>query len=370
VSLVSGLDDVAVITLTRQGIDVARALEAQLPANVTVYISEKYDEESPQNWTRFPRRIYPLVDEIWQRHEALVFVMAAGIVVRAIAKHVQSKLYDPGVVVMDIKAKFAVALCSGHLGGSNELCRMIEERLGSVSVVTTGTDVNNTLAPDVLAKSIGARVDDWEPLKLVSGALVDSLPVGVFVEKGVDVGDLTQYARKKVTVVNTPEELNDYRAAVIVSHRLLPEPTVPTMWLRPPSLVVGIGCNRGTTAEEIESELVQVLKEQGLALSSIARLATIEKKSDEEGLIQVASKHVWPLWWYNNDQINDEAPPFPGRSEVVFKYVGVYGVSEPAAMLAAGTEELLVSKQKRGNLTISIAKIKEEPLPPSGVIGT
>ena len=90
-SLVSGLDDVAVITLTRQGIDVARALEAQLPANVTVYISEKYDEESPQNWTRFPRRIYPLVDEIWQRHEALVFVMAAGIVVRAIAKHVQSK---------------------------------------------------------------------------------------------------------------------------------------------------------------------------------------------------------------------------------------------------------------------------------------
>ena len=131
VSLVSGLDDIAVVTLTRQGIDVAADLEAKLPANVTVYISSKYDEEAPANWTRFPRRIYPLVDEIWARHEALVFVMAAGIVVRAIAKHVQSKLFDPGVVVMDIK-ELAVAMCSGHLGGSNELCRMIEERLGSV----------------------------------------------------------------------------------------------------------------------------------------------------------------------------------------------------------------------------------------------
>lgn len=367
-SLVSGLDDIAVITLTRQGIDVARDLEAKLPAKVTVYISEKYDEGSPKNWTRFPRRIYPLVDEIWQKHEALIFVMAAGIVVRAVAKHVQSKLYDPGVVVMDIKAKFAVALCSGHLGGSNELCRMIEERLGSVSVVTTGTDVNDTLAPDVLAKSIGARVDDWEPLKLVSGALVDSLPVGVFVEDGVDVGDLSKYARKKVTVVKTPEELNDYRAAVIVSHRLLPEPSVPTMWLRPPNLVVGIGCNRGTEAAEIETELAAVLEENGLARSSILRLATIEKKSDEVGLLQVATTNGWPLWWYNNDQINNDSPPFPGRSDVVFKYVGVYGVSEPSAMLAAGAQKLLVNKQKRGNLTISIARIHEEPLQPSGVI--
>ena len=366
-SLVSGLDDIAVVTLTRQGIDVAADLEAQLPAEVTVYISEKYDEEAPSNWQRFPRRIYPLVDEIWSRHEALVFVMAAGIVVRAIAKHVQSKLYDPGVVVMDIKGNFAVAMCSGHLGGSNELCRMIEERLGSVAVITTGTDVNDTLAPDVLAKQIGARVDDWEPLKLVSGALVDSLPVGVFVEPGVETEDLTQYARKKVFVVEEPADLSEYKAAVIVSHRLLPDPGVPTMWLRPPSLVVGVGCNRGTPAEEIGREIDSVLEEHGLSSSAVARLATIEKKADEVGLLEVASERDWPLWWYSNDQINDEAPDFDGKSDVVFKYVGVYGVSEPAALLAAGAKTLLVEKQKRGNLTVSVAQIAGIPLDPAGV---
>ncbi|MEC7948666.1 MAG: cobalamin biosynthesis protein [Myxococcota bacterium] len=367
-SLVSGLDDIAVITLTRQGIDVAASLQETLPAEVTVYISEKYDDEAPKGWTRFPRRIYPLVDEIWPRHEALIFVMAAGIVVRAVAKHVQSKLYDPGVVVMDIKGKFAVALCSGHLGGANELCRLIEERTGAISVVTTGTDVNNTLAPDVLAKQIGARVDDWEPLKLVSGALVDTLPVGVFAEPGIDVGDLGPYARKKVIQVKDPGELPEYRAAVVVSHRLLADPGIPTMWLRPPVLVVGVGCNRGTSEEEIGSAVEAVLTENDLALSSVVRLATIEKKSDEPGLLAAAAERDWPLWWYRNDQINDQAPPFPGRSDVVFKYVGVYGVSEPAAMLAAGTERLLVAKQKRGNLTVSVARIAGEPLAPAGVV--
>ena len=366
-SLVSGLDDIAVVTLTRQGIDVAADLEAKLPAKVTVYISDKYDAEAPDRWERFPRRIYPLVDDIWTRHEALVFVMAAGIVVRAIAKHVQSKLYDPGVVVMDIKANFAVAMCSGHLGGSNELCRIIEDRMGSVAVITTGTDVNDTLAPDVLAKQLGAQVDDWEPLKLVSGALVDSLPVGVYVEPGVDAGDLAQFERKKVIVVDEPAKLSEYKAAVVVSHRLLPDPGVPTMWLRPPSLVVGVGCNRGTSAEEIRTEVDAVLAENGLSSGAVARLATIEKKADEAGLIEVAAERDWPLWWYSNDQINDEAPDFNGRSDVVFKYVGVYGVSEPAAMLAAGATTLLVEKQKRGNLTVSIARIAGAPLDPTGV---
>ena len=365
-SLVSGLDDIGVITLTKQGIDVARALEASLPAQVTVHISEKYDAEAPAHWERFPRRIYPLVDAIWGRHEALVFVMAAGIVVRAVAKHVQSKLHDPGVVVMDITGKFAVALCSGHLGGSNELCRLIEEHVGATAVITTGTDVNNTLAPDVLAKELGARVDDWEPLKLVSGALVDSLPVGVYVEPGIDAGDLAQYARKKVTVVDHPAELDEHRAAVVVSHRLLPEPTVPTMWLRPPALVVGVGCNRGTSEEEIGAAIETVLRENGLAASSVVRVATIEKKSDEVGLIAAAHARSWPLWWYDNDQVNNHAPPFPNRSDVVFKYVGVHGVAEPTALLAAGATELLVEKQKCGNLTVSVARITGEPLPPAG----
>ncbi|RME21393.1 MAG: cobalamin biosynthesis protein CbiG [Deltaproteobacteria bacterium] len=366
-SLWSRLDDIGVITLTRQGIDVAARLEASLPSRVTVYVSDKYDAQAPSHWSRFPRRIHPLVDEIWGRHDALVFVMAAGIVVRAIAPHVQSKLHDPGVLVMDIRGRFAVALCSGHLGGANELCRIIADRTGATAVVTTGTDVNDTLAPDMLAKQLGARVDDWTPLKTVSGALVDGRPVGVHVDPGIDAGDLARFASKGVTVVDSPDELARFEAAVVVGPRLLPTPPIPTIWLRPPVLVVGIGCNRGTSDQEIDEVIGSVLAEHGWAVGSVARLATIERKADEEGLLTVARRHRWPLWWYRTDQVNRDAPPFPGRSEVVFRYVGVYGVSEPTAMMAAGATSLLVPKQKRGNVTVSVARIADDPVEPAGI---
>lgn len=184
-SLTSGLDDIAVLSVTRQGVALARRLEASLPAKLTVYVTAKYAEDAPEHYVRFTDKLQPVVDAAWAKHEALIFIGAAGIAVRMIAPHVIDKRFDPGVVVMDIQGKFAIALCSGHLGGANELARLIGEGIGAIPVVTTGTDVNETLAPDVLAKQIGADIENWDALKVVSGALVDGRRVGVLVEATV-----------------------------------------------------------------------------------------------------------------------------------------------------------------------------------------
>lgn len=357
--------DVALITLTRDGMAVAAELAEVLDGTVTVYVSEKYDAEAPSDWRRFPRRLQPLVDELWARHEALIFVMAAGIVVRAIAPHVRSKLHDPGVIVVDIRGRYAVALCSGHLGGANALCRVIGERTATVPVITTGTDVTGALAPDVLARRLGARVEDWSPLKLVSGALVDRRPVGVYVEPGVAAGSPAWFAERGATAVDDPAELGRFEAAFAVTHRLLPEPGVPTLWIRPPVLAVGVGCNRGTGAAEIAAEVDGALRDAGLSPAAAARVATFEKKADEAGLLAFAAERGLPLWWYDAEAIA-AAPPYPNPSEVVYRYVGVRGVAEPAALLAAGARELLVEKQRRGNVTVAVARIAGEPRPPTG----
>lgn len=353
-SLRSGLDDIAVFSVTRQGVALARRLEEALPARLTVYVPEKYAAEAAPHHIRFAERLQPVVDQAWGRHEALIFIGAVGIAVRMIAPHVVDKRFDPGVVVMDIQGRFAIALCSGHLGGANELCQLIGRSLGAIPVVTTGTDVNETLAPDVLAKQLGADIENWEALKVVSGALVDGQPVGVLAD--VPIPDLTPYRAKNVHPCSS---LEGFAAGIGVTWRVISTDT-PTIWLRPRMLVVGVGCNRGTSEEEIAREVLTVLDEHALSPLSVRALATVSLKMDEEGLLAFARARGWPLRGFSREEINGLDLPFE-RSETVFRHTGYLGVAEPAALLAAGARRLLVPKQKRGNLTVAVALAEERP---------
>ena len=101
--------------------------------------------------------------------DALVFVGAAGIAVRAIAPHCQSKATDPAVVVLDECGRFAVPLLSGHLGGANDLACRLAAACGAVPVITTATDANGLFAVDEWAKKQNCAVWETPRIKFVSG---------------------------------------------------------------------------------------------------------------------------------------------------------------------------------------------------------
>ena len=111
--------------LTPQGKQLAEQLQAHFGGTV----------EPKADFAEAVRRAFADCD-------ALVFVMATGIVVRTIAPLVQSKASDPAVLVLDQRGKHVISLLSGHLGGANAMAEQAAAYLGGEAVITTATDVD------------------------------------------------------------------------------------------------------------------------------------------------------------------------------------------------------------------------------------
>ncbi len=127
-------------------------------------------------------------------------------------------------------------------------------------------------------------------------------------------------------------------------------------------LAIGIGCDRDTSLQTLMTALDKALTQLGLDRQAIQCLASIDRKSDETALIELARSHDWPLHFYPASELAGIRVPNP--SEVVMRYMGTPAVAEAAAMLASGRQqgEWLLEKLKyRGaddrNATISIVRI-------------
>jgi len=127
-------------------------------------------------------------------------------------------------------------------------------------------------------------------------------------------------------------------------------------------VTLGVGCDRGTSLQTLDAAVDDALKIAGVARTAVVTLATIDKKSDEAGLLALAHAHGWSMTFYTAEELARVAVPNP--SEMVRKHMGTPAVAEAAALLAAraGSTDLLVEKHKyRGadgkNATVSIARI-------------
>lgn len=129
-------------------------------------------------------------------------------------------------------------------------------------------------------------------------------------------------------------------------------------------IILGLGCDRDTPLESIETAVFQALDSAGLSIEQVRLVASIDKKSDEIGLLALVEKYHWLIDFYTAEQLAKVTVPNP--SEVVRKYVGTPAVAEAAALLSAQTQmsDLIVEKYKyRGadkrNATVSIARYRD-----------
>jgi precorrin-4 C11-methyltransferase len=351
----------AILALTSPAVDLGRRIVNELP-DAHLYLPERYvDEEDRNNPLVIPyhEAIRQVLQDTFQRYTALVCIMASGIVVRELAPLLKNKHSDPAVVVLDPDGKYAVSLLSGHEGGANRLAKWIAGLTGGQAVITTASDNRQLPALDVLAKERGWKIDSNSHLAKTMTALVDGDPVGLIRDNDLALPpEVADFPWTDIVTVRNADVLHRCQHFVCITCRTVS----PSFWLEatnavvyyPPALTLGIGCNQGTSGDEILGAVQETLARNGLAIESVAGVATITEKADEPGLIGLCRAMGWKLEVFSHAQIL-RVENIPNPSKTVYDVLGVPGVAEPAALLAAGASELLVEKQKFANVTVAVA---------------
>lgn len=359
------MDKIVFVAITKHGVDIIRNLKEKMP-NADVYYMRKFakGDEEERGFTLFDGSIRLLLPDMFARYDGIVSVISLGAMVRMIAPILKDKRTDPAVVCVDDRAQFAISVLSGHVGRANDLTNIVANKLGATPVITTASDVQKTIPVDIFGREFGWTIEDETHIVTASASVVNEEPLVVVQESGER--HWWKHDRpipSHIQVVDSCEEAltKEFKGALVITHRLIPEEIGEKLLqngvvYRPKSIVLGIGCNRGTAAEEIEDVILTTLEEQQLSIKSVKAIATIDLKKDEVGLLEICEKYGFEFLYYPPSELNKV--PIENPSETVFKYTGAYGVSEPAAKLAAGEEELLLEKKKSGNVTISIAIMK------------
>ncbi len=287
---------------------------------------------------------------VFGSYDGLVFVGACGIAVRAIAPFVRDKFTDPAVVAVDERASFAVSLLSGHVGGANDLCRLVAKLSGAVPVVSTATDVNGVFAVDVFAVKNGLTVMDRRLAKEVSAAVLAGKRIPFFSSLSMEGGVPEEL------LVFTDEEafLREPGPKAAVSERLLSPKAGEVLYLVPRTVTAGMGCKRGTGRDRLMAALLEAFREEGIFPETLAGIATIEDKRDEEGLLALAESLGVPFRWHERKELL-QVPGTFSRSDFVWKTVGVDCVCERAAVLGSGGGRLLFPKRAGDGVTVAAA---------------
>ena len=301
-------------TVTRGAGNIAGEYKEQLQGHlkdydIDVFTLKKYDVENTIQIEDFTTNI----NEKFSQYDGHIFIMASGIVIRKIAGLIGTKDKDPAVLLIDEGKHFVISLLSGHLGGANELTYLLAGTLKLIPVITTSSDVTGKIA--------------------VTSLIVNGQRVNILLPKNV-----------KVNCKNSADGF------ILVSNRKNIEYTR----IYPKNLILGIGCKKDTKAEDILSAIEDCLNKNNLDIKSVKKIATVDVKENEKGLIDAAKSLNLDLEIISREEIKKIQDQFEG-SDFVEKNIGVRAVSEPVALLASSQEGHFIEMKARYNgITVSI----------------
>ena len=347
------MENVAVLAITKNGVNIGGKLKELFP-NWNIFAPSKLSNEN-NSITWYSEPTSDKIIELFKNSNALICLFSLGAVIRLIAPHLKDKKTDPAVIVIDDKMTFVISVLSGHIGGANELTQEISEKLNALPVITTAADVNKTIVVDLVGRQFGWKIDDETTVTKISAHMVNSEPIGVFQQ----TGNTKWYKElpKNVTIYDNLEELkkSNSKAHLIISDAIIDnELAQESVIYRPQSLVIGIGLHWDTTKDTIREGIEYCLEKFNLSSKCIAKLVSIKKPEDVQGLIDLGKEMKIPVEYVDREELAEIITPNP--SSTVKAFEGTASVSEAAA-IKVSKGKLIVEKQKfPPNLTIAIAR--------------
>ena len=292
---------ISVVAITKNGIRIAKCIKNNWP-DAKIYVPRKYYEAIDDiQWFEEPTS--QIMERLFKTSSALICIFSLGAVIRLIAPFISNKIYDPAVVVIDDKANFVISTLSGHIGGANSLATELSTFFeGSMAVITTAADVNQTIAVDILGRDLGWIIDGLDTVTQVSACMVNEMPIGLFQDSGErnwwPKKGLPRNVRPLLGLDDLKSE--EFRAGLIITDRILKNEEISSKSViyRPKSFVVGIGMHWNTTMEKIESAILHLFQENCFSIRSIRNLATIENKAQARGLLDFSRSYNIPIEFY------------------------------------------------------------------------
>ena len=257
-------------------------------------------------------RLADLVTDIFGKFDGLIFICAAGIVVRMIAPHIISKLSDPAVLVVDERGQNVISLLSGHVGRANELAVEIARAIEANPVITTATDVAGKFSVDAVASKLGLVPEPKEAIKTINTAIL----------RGEEV----------------------YVMAGDVRLNLIPE-----------NLIAGVGCRRGTSSLKIFEAIQRACAMIHQPIERVKLLASIDVKKDEVGLVSLAEVMGLEIKFFSASELQKKINEYKlEESKFVTRSVGVGNVCEAAALCCVEEARFALAKTSFKGVTVAL----------------
>lgn len=252
----------------------------------------------------------------FQNHQPVIGVCASAILVRAVAPYLRDKHTEAPVIAVAEDGSSVVPLLGGH-HGANKLALEIAKSVQGHPAITTASDV-------------------------IYGQAYDEVEHGLVLANPEHVKSATAARLRGEEVYRT----NTVNNIIGTDRHII---------YHPKCLAVGIGCERGTSVEEVQELVTTTFAKHNLSKLAIATFSSIDLKEDEAALIALED-----VVFFSAEELNMQRSRIANPSDYVEDTVGTPSVAEATALAAAGDEAtLIVQKTKSKRATIAIAEAPE-----------